>query len=381
MSAFGPLGTMLIYVVPFLFVLTVVVFFHELGHFLVGRWCGVKVDVFSLGFGPEICAFVDRKGTRWRLAALPLGGYVKFHGDANAVSGTRADDAPRMSAAERSVTFFGQPVWKRAAVVAAGPIANLILAVVIFTLLFFSFGRPVLLPRVDSVTPGSAADIGGFKPGDIVIAIEGRTIESFADMQRIVSVSADTPLTFVVDRQGVATTLEATPRLKELSTPLGKTRVGLLGVEAGSHHEDWRTENYGLLASIRLAGQETWYIIDRTMSYVGGLFLGRESPDQLSGVIGTAQVAGEMAKLGFGAVLNLAAILSISIGLLNLFPIPLLDGGHLMFYAIEALRGRALNERAQEYGFRLGLAIVCGLMVFATYNDIARITRQLMRWG
>jgi regulator of sigma E protease len=157
--------------------------------------------------------------------------------------------------------------------------------------------------------------------------------------------------------------------------------VGLLGVEAGSHHDDWRTEHYGLLGSIRLAGHETWYVIERTMSYVGGLFVGRESPDQLSGVIGTAQVAGEMAKLGFGALLNLAAILSISIGLLNLFPIPLLDGGHLMFYAIEALRGRALNERAQEYGFRLGLAIVCGLMVFATYNDIARITRQLMHWG
>jgi regulator of sigma E protease len=381
MSAFGSLGTLLIYIVPFLFVLTVVVFFHELGHFLVGRWCGVKVDAFSLGFGPEICAFTDRKGTRWRIAALPLGGYVKFHGDANAVSGTPSDDLPRMSAAERAITFFGQPVWKRAAVVAAGPIANFILAVVIFTFLFFTFGRPVLLPRVDAVTPGGAAAAAGFQPGDIVLAIDGRTIDNFADMQRIVSASADTPLTFLVNRQGVATTLEATPRLKELSTPLGKTHIGLLGVEAGSHHEDWRTEHYGFAASIKLAGQETWYVIERTMTYVGGLFVGRESPDQLSGVIGTAQVAGEMAKLGFAPVLNLAAILSISIGLLNLFPIPLLDGGHLMFYAIEALRGRALNERAQEYGFRLGLAIVCGLMIFATYNDIARITRQLMKWG
>jgi regulator of sigma E protease len=381
MSAFGPLGTLLIYVVPFLFILTVVVFFHELGHFLVGRWCGVKVDAFSIGFGPEICAFVDRKGTRWRIAALPLGGYVKFHGDANAVSGTPSEDVPRMSVAERSVTFFGQSVWKRAAVVAAGPIANFILAVVIFTVLFFSFGRPILLPRVDAVTPGGAAEAAGFRPGDIVLAIDGRPIDSFSDMQRIVSASAETPLTFVVDRRGVATTLQATPRLKELSTPLGKTRLGLLGVEAGSHHEDWRTEHYGLLGSIRLAGQETWYVTERTMTYVGGLFAGRESPDQLSGVIGTAQVAGEMAKLGLAALLNLAAILSISIGLLNLFPIPLLDGGHLMFYAIEALRGRALNERAQEYGFRLGLAIVCGLMIFATYNDLARITRQLMHWG
>ncbi len=381
MSAFGPLGTVLIYVVPFLFILTMVVFFHELGHFLVGRWCGIKVDAFSLGFGPEICAFVDRKGTRWRLAALPLGGYVKFHGDANAVSGTRSEDAPQMSATERSITFFGQPVWKRAAVVAAGPIANFILSVVIFTFLFFSFGRPVLLPRVDAVSVGGAAEAAGFKTGDVILSIDGRPIDNFSDMQRIVSASADVPLTFIVNRQGTATTLEATPRLKEITTPIGKTRVGLLGVEAGSHHDDWRTDYYGLPASFRLAVGETWYVIDRTMSYVGGLFIGRESPDQLSGVIGTAQVAGEMAKIGFSALLNLAAILSISIGLLNLFPIPLLDGGHLMFYAIEALRGRALNERAQEYGFRVGLAIVCGLMIFATYNDLARITRQLMNWG
>lgn len=381
MSAFGPLGTVLIYIVPFLFVLTMVVFFHELGHFLVGRWCGIKVDAFSLGFGPELCGFVDRKGTRWRIAALPLGGYVKFHGDANAVSGTRSENAPQMSAGERSVTFFGQPVWKRAAVVVAGPIANFILAVVIFTVLFFSFGRPVLLPRVDAVSAGGAAEAAGFKTGDVVLSIDGRPIDNFSDMQRIVSASADVPLTFVVERQGVATTLQATPRLKEISTPIGNTRVGLLGVEAGSHHEDWRTDYTGLPGSFRLAVNETWYVIDRTMSYVGGLFIGRESPDQLSGVIGTAQVAGEMAKIGFSALLNLAAILSISIGLLNLFPIPLLDGGHLMFYAIEALRGRALNEKAQEYGFRVGLAIVCGLTIFATYNDLARITKQLMHWG
>ncbi|GAC1336202.1 MAG: RIP metalloprotease RseP [Beijerinckiaceae bacterium] len=381
MSAFGPLGAVLIYIVPFIFVLTVVVFFHELGHFLVGRWCGVKVDAFSLGFGPELFARVDRKGTRWRVAALPLGGYVKFHGDANAVSGTKSEDAPLMSAAERSITFFGQPVWKRAAIVAAGPVTNFILAVAIFTILFFGFGRAVLLPRIDAVTPGGAAEAAGFLPGDIVLFIDGNKVENFSDMQRLVSASAGMPLTFVVDRKGTATTLEATPRLKELSTPLGKTRIGLLGVEAGSHREDWRTEHYSFPTSIRLAAHETWYVVERTGTYLGGLLLGRESPDQLSGVIGTAQVAGEMAKLGFGAVLNLAAILSISIGLLNLFPIPLLDGGHLMFYAIEALRGRALNERAQEYGFRVGLAIVCGLMIFATYNDIARITRQLMNWG
>lgn len=369
-----------IYIVPFILVLTIVVFFHELGHFWVGRRCGIKVDAFSIGFGPELFAFVDRQGTRWRVALLPLGGYVKFHGDANGASMTDDAAVEAMPAEERALTFAAAPIWKRAATVAAGPIANFILAIVIFSGVFYAYGRSVLTPRVDSVAAGSAAETAGFLPGDLVLEIDGQKIGSFNELQRVVTTSPNKALTFLVDRSGKGVSLTATPRLKELDSPLGKTRVGLLGVQAGGKPEDWRTERYGVIDSLKLATHETWFVVRQTAGYLGGLAIGKESPDQLSGPAGLAQVSGEMAKLGIAALLNLVAILSISIGLLNLAPVPLLDGGHLMFYAIEAIRGRALNERAQEIGFRIGIAVVGGLMVLATYNDIARLGPPLLKW-
>ena len=369
-----------IYVIPFIIVLTIVVFFHELGHFWVGRRCGIKVDAFSIGFGPELFAWVDKHGTRWRFALLPLGGYVKFHGDANGASMTDDAAVEAMPAPERAVTFAAQPIWKRAATVAAGPIANFILAIVIFAGVFFTFGRAVLTPRVDSVAAGSAAEIAGFQQGDLVLEINGQKIGSFNDLQRIVTTSPDVALTFLVDRGGKGVSLTATPRLKELDSPLGKTRVGLLGVQAGGTPEDWKTETYGIVDSFKLATHETWFVVRQTAGYLGGLAIGKESPDQLSGPAGLAQVSGEMAKLGVAALLNLVAILSISIGLLNLAPIPLLDGGHLLFYALEAIRGRVLSERAQEIGFRIGIAVVGGLMVLATYNDIARLGPPILKW-
>jgi regulator of sigma E protease len=369
------------YIAPFIFVLSLVIFFHELGHFLVGRWCGVKVDVFSLGFGPEIFGFVDRYGTRWRLAALPLGGYVKFHGDANGASVTDEAAAALMPASERAVSFFAQKVWKRAAIVAAGPIANFLLAIVIFTGIFYFNGRDILLPLVDGVAQGSAAEAAGFQPGDLIVSIDGAKIVSFEEMQRAVQTSSDTPLTFGVDRQGKLVELVATPRRRDVVTPFGTTRVGVLGVEARGKRENIQTQHFGLIESFKRANAETWYVVARTGSYLGGLVMGKESTDQLSGPIRIAEVSGEMAKIGLAALLNLAAILSISVGILNLLPIPLLDGGHLFYYAVEAAQGKAMNERAQQFGFKLGLTLVAGLMIFATYNDIVRLTRQLMNLG
>lgn len=373
--------TVLTYVVPFVFVLTVVVFFHELGHFLVGRWCGVKVDAFSIGFGPELWGFEDSKGTRWRIAAIPLGGYVKFHGDANGASAPDPERIEAMPEAERQVTFFGQPVWKRAAIVLAGPVANFILAIAIFTVLFASYGRVVLAPRVASVVAGGAAEKAGFAAGDLVLTIDGQSIESFARMQEVVSSSTGRPLSVIVRRGDRDVTLEATPQLREVETALGKTKIGMLGLQASSDPADQREERYGPAESVVLAVQETWMIVERTGSYLAGLIAGREGTDQLSGPIGIAQVSGQMAKaigkVGLSPLFNLIAILSISIGLLNLMPVPLLDGGHLVFYAIEAVRGRALADRTQEYAFRLGLAMVCTLMVFSTYNDLARLVRKL----
>ena len=375
MSLISHLGSVGGSIVPFVFVLSIVIFFHEFGHFIVGRLCGVKVDAFSLGFGPELFAFTDRSGTRWRLGLLPLGGYVKFHGDANGASMSDAESIAAMPASERAVTFFTQKVWKRAAIVAAGPIANFILAIVIFTGIYYVHGRGILIPQIDKVAVASAAEAAGFAPGDMVISIDGTKIDSFEDMQRVVQTSSDRPLAFVIDRKGKEITLVATPRRREIKTPFGKTRTGVLGVEANASPANWHIQHYGIIDSVRLASGETWFIIEQTGSYVGGLFTGRELTDQLSGPIRIAEVSGEMAKIGFAALLNLAAVLSISIGILNLVPIPLLDGGHLFYYAIEAVRGRALNEKIQQLGFKIGLTLVAGLMILATYNDILRLTR------
>ncbi len=360
------------YIVPFVVVLSVVVFFHELGHFAVGRWCGVKVDVFSLGFGPELFHFIDKKGTRWRLAALPLGGFVKFHGDLNAASVADHDAVVAMPAAERAVSFFAQKVWKRAAIVVAGPVANFILAIVIFTFIFFAFGREVLSPRVNEIRPNEAGAMAGFEKGDLIVSINGVEISSWAEMQRIVQASAGVQLGFVVRRGSKELTLTAVPGLREFKTPFGTQRVGMIGLTAAADPSDWRIERYGLVKSAQIAVSETWFIVERTGAYLGGLIAGREAADNISGPIGIAHMAGEVAKVGLLALFHFAAVLSVSVGLINLMPIPLLDGGHLLYYAVESLRGRPLSERAQEMGFRVGIAIVGALMLFATANDIFR---------
>ncbi|MGI8568063.1 MAG: RIP metalloprotease RseP [Methylocella sp.] len=365
----------------FLFVLSLVVFFHELGHFLIGRWCGVKVDTFSLGFGPELFGFDDRYGTHWRVAAFPLGGYVRFHGDANGASMTDADVVAAMPPRERAVSFVAQNVWKRAAIVAAGPLANFLLAIVIFTGIFYVNGRAILLPTVDGVAAGSAAEAAGFQLGDRIISIGGITVDSFEDMQRVVQTASDTELVFSVDRGGKLVELVATPRRRDVVTPFGTTRVGVLGVQSKSKPENWHVQTYSFVGSLKLAGSETWYIVERTGGYLKGLAAGQESTDQLSGPIRIAEMSGAMAKLGPSYLLNLAAILSISVGLLNLFPIPLLDGGHLLYYAVEAVRGKAMTDKMQQFGFKVGLMLVTSLMVFATYNDILRLTRQWMHLG
>ncbi len=373
------------YVVPFIIVLSFVVFFHEFGHFLVGRWCGVKVETFSMGFGPELFAFVDRYGTRWRIAAIPLGGYVKFLGDANAASAPDQSGALVLSEEERRLTFFAQPVWKRAAIVFAGPFANFVLAIVIYTLLFGTYGRTLLAPRVGGVAQGAVAEAAGFRAGDLIVSIDGAPIDSFAKVQEIVSGAAGQTLTVVVRRDRQDVTLSVTPAWKDVEGPLGKTRIGMIGLHASTDRADMREEHYNFIQAAGLAVDETWALSARTFSYVGGLLTGRESADQLSGPIGIAQVSGKMAqaitKVGLWPFGNLIALLSISIGMLNLMPIPLLDGGHLLFLGIEALQGRALNERTQEYAFRVGLAVVCTLMVFSTYNDIARLVRRFAGGG
>jgi len=372
LGAFG--GGVAGYIVPFLFVLTIVVFFHELGHFLVARLCGIKVVTFSVGFGPEVAGFYDRYGTRWKISAIPLGGYVKFFGDDNVASRPDRDAHVGMTEDEKKISFFYQPVGSRSAVVAAGPIANLILAIAIFAGIFMIVGKQSTSARVDTVQAGSAAQAAGFEPGDVVRSIDGTRVGSFSDMQRIVSINAGRRLAIVVNRGGVDVTLQATPELRELKDNFGNVhRLGVLGISRSMAPGDVKTDKLGPLAAIAAGAKETWFVVDRTLSYIGGVFAGRETADQLGGPIRIAEVSGKMATAGFTALMNLTAVLSVSIGLLNLFPIPLLDGGHLLFYGIEAVRGRPLSERAQEVGFRIGLAIVVMLMIFATFNDILRL--------
>jgi regulator of sigma E protease len=372
LSAFG--GGLVGYVVPFLFVLTIVVFFHELGHFMMARWCGIRVLVFSIGFGPEIAGFNDRYGTRWKISAVPLGGYVKFFGDDNAASVPDHAAAAAMSEADKKDSFIFQPIRSRAAVVAAGPIANFVLAIAIFAGIFMTVGKQTTSARVDTVQAGSAAEVAGFKPGDLVLSINGEKIESFSDMQRVVSISAGEPLAIEVDRGGVPVGLKAVPQLKEIKDNFGNVhRLGVLGISRSMAPGDIKTEKAGPVRAIVMGAQETWFVVDRTLSYITGVFAGREAADQLGGPIRIAQVSGQVATAGFAALIHLTAVLSVSIGLLNLFPIPLLDGGHLLFYGIEAIRGRPLSERAQELGFRIGLAIVVMLMIFATFNDILHL--------
>ena len=360
------------FVVPFLFVLTIIVFFHELGHFLVARWCGIKVLVFSVGFGPELVGFNDRYGTRWKLSAIPLGGYVKFFGDDNAASmpDTRAIEA--MSPEERRVSFVHQNVWKRAAVVVAGPLANFVLALVIFATLFMTFGKQETAPRVDAVVPDSAAAEAGFQPGDLVLSINGRPIESFRDMQEIVSLSPGERLDVVVERGGAKVNLRATPRLTADKDIFGNVqRIGRLGLSQTNSPKDIKTIKFGPVGALAEAGKQTWFVIDQSFTYIGKLLVGRASTDQLGGPLRIAQMSGQAASLGFPTLINWAGLISVSIGFLNLFPIPLLDGGHLLFYLIEAARGRPLSERVQEFGFRVGLALLVMLMIFTFWNDIA----------
>ena len=362
------------YIIPFLFVLTIVVFFHELGHFLVARWAGVKVLTFSLGFGPELAGFNDRHGTRWKVSAIPLGGYVKFFGDESEASTPSSETLAAMTDEERAGSFHHKKVGPRAAIVAAGPIANFILAIVIFACLFTFFGKPSTSAQVDKIEAGSAAAAAGFQAGDIVTAIDGKAIGSFSDMQRVVGAHAGDQLSFTVKRGNSTVQLQGTPQLREVKDPFGNThRLGVLGITRSTAPGDVVTEKVDPATALWLGVKETWFVIDRTLAYIGGVFTGREAADQVGGPLRIAQISGQVATIGLSALVHLAAVLSISIGLLNLFPVPLLDGGHLLFYAIESIRGRPLSERTQELGFRIGLGLVLMLMVFATYNDILHL--------
>lgn len=358
-------------IIPFLFVLTVVVFVHEMGHYLVGRWCGIGASAFSIGFGPELIGFTDKHGTRWKLSAIPLGGYVKFLGDESATSSPVGVDNSNLSAEEQSRAFHTQPVWKRAATVFAGPAFNIILTVVIFSVFFALYGRQIADPLVAGVQPGSPAAEAGFEPGDRFISVEGQKITTFSDVQRIVSGRSGDELDFTIERGGKMVDLKATPALVERTDPLGnKVKMGAIGVETTQAVGNFRRIEYGPLESVGQAIVETGHIISRTGEFFQRFAVGREDKCQLGGPVKIANMAGKAASQGFDWLIQLTAMLSIGIGLLNLFPLPPLDGGHLVFYAVEAIKGSPVSVGAQEIFYRVGFLVVMGFMGFVLFNDL-----------
>jgi regulator of sigma E protease len=357
------------WILPTLFVLSIIVLFHELGHYVVARLCGVRVMVFSIGFGRELIGLTDRQGTRWRISAIPLGGYVKFFGDENEASVPNSATMAAMTEAERRQSLFGQPVGNRAAVAAAGPIVNFLLAIVIFAGVAMYFGKTTAIPRVGGVEADSAAAAAGIEAGDLIVSIDGSPTKSFNDVARIISVNADTPLTIVVDRGGSQIALKATPARRD--------DRGVLGIRSSADPSDVKTESVTPVEALQLGVGETWFAVSANLTGFRDILLGKQSASQIGGPIMIAQLAGKVSQQGFDVLLRFTAMLSAWIGFFNLFPIPILDGGHLLFCLVEAIQGRALSERALEVSFRIGLAIVSMLIIFAFGNDLVRLAHSL----
>ena len=362
------LGTL----VPFFFVLLVVVFVHEMGHYLAGRLCGIGVEAFSIGFGPELFGYTAKNGTRWRLAAIPLGGYVKFVGDMSATSATPGEEQlDNLTEAERRVAFHTQPLWKRAVTVFAGPFANFVLAAAVFAAMFALYGQYVFQPTVAEVRPGSPAAEAGIQPGDRFVSVDGTKVESFADVQRIVTGRAGDPLVFVISRDGQEIETIATPEVSEQETALGHTvRVGLIGVVNNEAMGEPLRVEYSPLEAVVAGVEETGSIIARTGQFLKRFVSGREDRCQLGGPVRIADMAGRAANLGFEWLVQLVAMLSVGIGILNLLPIPPLDGGHLMLYAAEGVLRRPIPARVTEAVYRVGMLMVLAFMVFVFWNDL-----------
>ena len=355
------------YVVLFLFVLTVLVYVHEWGHYWVARKNGVRVEVFSIGFGPEVYGWTNEAGTRWKISAIPLGGYVKMLGQSDLPSDEEGEQP--LSEEDQAVSFQNKTLAQRAAIVFAGPLANFIFAVVLFAGLIMTVGTPRHYAGVGNVLPGSAAAEARIEAGDRIIDIDGQEVVWFSDLVRIVSANPGVPLKITVLRGKEELTLAATPKVKKRTDKDGNpVEVGLLGVRFDPEQAEYERQNP--LKAVWMGVRQTAALTTNILSYLGEMIVGDRSAEDLGGPLKIAKLSGQMAQGGLDNLIFFMAALSVNLGLINLFPIPLLDGGHLLFMAVEAIRGRPLDERAQEYGFRFGLILVLILMVFATWNDL-----------
>lgn len=360
------------YIVPFLAVLTVLVFVHELGHYLAARRCGVRVEVFSVGFGREIFGWNDRAGTRWRLSLIPVGGYVKMFGEMQSRGEGEAHEHPTLSPEEAAVSFETKSLGQRSFIVFAGPFANFLFAIVVLSAMFMSIGQPFTPADIGQVLPGSAAERAGFKVGDVITEIDGRRVERFEQVIRNVQLHPGTPMEFKVQRDGRELLLPVIPDVIDQTDRFGNPqRIGRLGVSRPG--TDMKLVQHDPLTAVWRATQETYVLTESIFSAIWQIIKGTRTTKELGGPIRIAQMSGDVAQTGLISLLMFATVLSINLGLINLFPVPMLDGGHLLFYSIEALRGRPLGARAQEYGLRIGVGMVFALMVFATWNDLVQL--------
>ena len=351
-------------ILAYIIAIIVIVFIHELGHFMVGRWCGVNIDAFSIGFGPEIWGFNDRHGTRWKFCWIPLGGYVKFEGDTNAAS------LPSSGKVVSGTSLQGAKLWKRFLIVLAGPVANFLLSIAIFASAFMVFGQMISEPRVDEVLADGAAKQAGLQAGDYIRKIDNTEIHSFAEIQDMMMLRGVTPMALLVERAGQKIELTLTPKLADVDDGMGgKVQMTQIGIKHDGRLDPQGFVSVGPLEALGKGVERTYFVAQTTLHYVAQVVLGKASSNQLHGPAGVAKMAGDTAAMGVWPFVFLIGLISVSIGLINLFPIPMLDGGHLLFYLIEAVTGRAISPTAQEWSFRIGLSAILVLLVLATTND------------
>ena len=351
----------------FLLVIGPLIFVHELGHYFVGRWFGIKAEVFSIGFGKELFGWTDKRGTRWKLAWLPLGGYVKFAGDMNPASQPDPNWL-NLPAEERAQTFQAKPVWQRFLVVAAGPVTNFLFAILVFLAVFLALGLPRTPPVAAQVSAGSAAAAAGIVPGDRLLSIDGEEVSQFEDIAQLVVWRAGQRVEIELLRGGRTLKVAAVPRTLEEKDQFGNvSRRAILGVAPGAH----AFERVGPVEAVAGSVKMVWRVVTMTVEGIGQIIVGRQSVKELGGPLKIAKFSGEQAALGWMSFVWFMAVISVNLGFINLLPIPLLDGGHLLFYAIEGVRRRPLRPETQEWAFRTGLAALLGLMIFVTLNDLA----------
>ena len=360
------------FIIPFLTLIIIVVFIHEYGHYYFAKKFGVGITDFSIGFGKEIFAWNDKSGTRWKVCWIPLGGYVKFFGDRNVFSQSEQQEIINLYKEEdRQKLFILKPLYQRSIIVAAGPIANFVLALIIFIIINLFVGKDMTPAVIDEVQNDSPAFAAGFKKGDKIISIDSKKVESILEVSTYINVSTSETIKFIVLRNDQAVSLLVKPNIVEGKDSLGNTvKKRMIGIKLGTFNNEFKKQPLGPTKAIYYATKEVWFVITTSLNYLGKIVTGSGDPSQLGGPVKIAKVTGQVAEHGIIPFLSITAYISISLGLINLFPIPMLDGGHLMFYFFEKVLGRPLSQKTQEGFFRIGLFLLFSLMFFVTFNDL-----------